>query len=112
MVAQGKRESGVQWKTDFDFPFTLLIDRDMAIYRLFGLRREVKMVWKLDTFTFYAAKVIEGRKENMVCDGDDLSIMGGDFIVKQSGEVVFAYRQKGVFDRPQITDLLQCLRAN
>ena len=111
MVALGKRESGVQWKKDYDSPFTQLIDRDMAIYRLFGLRREVK-VWKLDTFTFYAAKVIEGHKDTMMYDGDDVTVMGGDFIVKQSGEVVFAHRQKGVFDRPQITDLLQCLRAN
>ena len=109
IVAQGLRESGVQWKKDYSIPFTLLIDREMALYRLFGLRREVKLVWNLEIFTFYAAKVIEGRKDNMAYEGDDLTVMGGDFIVRQSGEVVFAHVQTGQFDRPQLPYLLQCM---
>ena len=109
MVAQGQRDSGVKWKKDFNLPFTLLIDRDMVFYRLFGLRREVKLIWNLDIFTFYAAKVIEGRRDNMGYNSDDLTVMGGDFIVKQNGEVVFTHPQKGQFDRPKIADLLQCL---
>ena len=110
-MAQGLRESGVQWKKDYDLPFTLLIDRDMAFYRSFGLRREVKLIWNLEIFTFYAAKVVEGRKDNNIpYDGDDLTVMGGDFIVKRNGEVVFAHVQKGQFDRPPVLQLLQCLK--
>ena len=110
VVAQGLRESGLQWKRDFNLPFRLVIDQDMKLYRLFGLRRQVKLIWNLEIFTFYAAKVIEGRRDNMAYDGDDITVMGGDFVVKRSGAVVFAHPQKGQFDRPQVEDVLQCLR--
>ena len=110
MVAQGLRESGLQWKKDYGLPFKLVVDRDMVFYQQFGLRREVKLVWNLEIFTFYAAKVIDGRKDNMPYEGDDLTVMGGDFIVRQDGEVIFAHVQTGQFDRPQVTDFLSCLR--
>ena len=111
MVAQGLRESGLQWKKDYSLPFQLVVDRDMVFYRELGLRREVKLVWNLKIFTFYAAKVIEGQKDNMAYEGDDLTVMGGDFIVHQSGKVVFTHIQTGQFDRPQVEDLLQCLKS-
>ena len=109
VVAQGLRESGLKWKMDYGLPFQLLIDREMILYRLFGLRREVNLVWNLDIFTFYAAKVIEGRKDNMAYEGDDLTVMGGDFILRRTGEVIFAHSQSGQFDRPQVKDFLHCL---
>ena len=108
-MAQGQRESGVQWKKDYNLPFPLLIDREMSFYQQFGLRRQVKLVWNLEICTFYAAKVVDGRQDNMAYDGDDLTVMGGDFITSQSGEVVFAHAQTGQFDRPQISEFLECL---
>lgn len=110
VVAQGTRESGVQWKRDYSLPFQLLIDRDMKFYRQFGIQRRVSLVWNLEIFTFYAAKVIEGRQDNMAYDGDDMTVMGGDVIARQSGEVIFAHIQTGQFDRPQMADFLQCLK--
>lgn len=101
----------MQWKKDYNIPFTLLIDSDMEFYRLFGLRREAALAWNLQIFTFYAAKVIEGRTDNMGYDGDDLTVMGGDFIVKRSGEIIFAHPQTGQFDRPQMADLLLYLKT-
>ena len=110
VVAQGLRESGLQWKKDYGLQFPLLIDRDMRFYRQFGLRRRLKLVWNLEIFTFYAARVVEGGKDNMVYPGDDLTLMGGDFIVRRNGEVIFAHAQTSQFDRPQISDLKNCLK--
>ena len=110
VVAQGLRESGLQWKKDYNLPLRLVIDEERKLYRQFGLRKEVKLVWNLEIFTFYAAKVIAGRTDNMAYDGDDLTVMGGDFIVKRSGEVVYARPQESQFDRPKMADFLQCLR--
>ena len=109
-MAQGQRESGVQWKKDYNLPFPLLIDREMIYYRQFGLRRQVKSVYKIETFTRYAAEQTAGFYGPLAYDGDDLSVMGGDFVVKQNGEVVFAYVQDSQLDRPQIEDFLQCLK--
>lgn len=110
VVAQGIRESGLQWKKDYGFTCQLLIDHDMVFYRQFGLRREVKLVWTLETFNFYAANVIEGRGDNLSYDGDDLTVMGGDFIVDKTGNVVFAHVQSGQFDRPPVEDILKCIK--
>ena len=111
MVAQGQRESGVQFKKDYDLPFPLLIDREMILYRQFGLRRKIKVLFKVETFTRYATQLIEGTTKSFdVYDGDDIAVMGGDFIVKQNGEVVFAYVQDSQLDRPAVEDFLQCLK--
>lgn len=114
IIAQGLQESGVQWKKDHDLSFPLLIDRDMVFYRLFGLRRNVKAAWNLEIYRFYAARAVEGQYSDSeeVYDGDDMAVMGGDFIVKQNGEVIFARTQEGPFERPEIADLLQCLKSS
>ena len=110
IVAQGTKESGVQWKKESDLPFTLLIDRDRKLYRLFGLRRQLKAFFKVETFTAYAAQIIAEGSLGKPYPGDDLTVMGGDFIVRRSGEVMFTYIQKSQLDRPAVSDLLQCLK--
>ena len=109
VVAQGLRESGLKWKKDYGLPFQLLLDREMELYRAFGIRRELKLVCTLEIFAFYAAKVVEGQKDNMAYEGDDFAVMGGDFIIRQNGEVAFARTQSGQFDRPEVAELLECL---
>ena len=59
-MAQGQRESGLQWKKDNNIPFRLVIDEERKLYRQFGLGREVKLVWTLEAFAFYAAEMIAG----------------------------------------------------
>ena len=41
--------------------------------------------------------------------GDDLTTLGGDFIVDSSGKVVYAYPSKHQYDRPDVDDLLRHL---
>ena len=43
-------------------------------------------------------------------DGDDIAIMGGDFIVRNDGKVVYAFHQTTP-ERPDVQDLLSCLKA-
>ena len=60
---------------------------------MFGLHHEVNLIWNLEIFTFYSAKAIEGRKGNMAYEGDDLTVMGVDSILRRAGEVIFAHSQ-------------------
>ena len=110
IVAQGTRESGVQWKKNNSLPFTLLIDRDMKFYRLFGFRRQVKCIFKIKTFTTYAAQLVADGSFSEPYAGDDLTVMGGDCIARQSGKVVFTYVQESHLDRPAVSDILHCLK--
>ena len=43
-------------------------------------------------------------------DGDDTFIMGGDFIVKNDGKVVYAFHQTTP-ERPDVQDILSNLKA-
>ena len=46
----------------------------------------------------------------LVYEDDDLWIMGGDFIVKNDGKVLFALHQTTFNERPPVDDLLSCLK--
>ena len=46
----------------------------------------------------------------IVYEDDDLWMMGGDFIVKNDGKVLFALHQTTYNERPPIDDLLSCLK--
>ena len=82
----------------------------MKLYRLFGFRRQIKAIFKVETFTGYAAQIIAEGSLAKPYAGDDLTMMGGDVIVRQSGEVMLTYVQKSQLDRPAVSDLLQCLK--
>ena len=58
----------------------------------------------------YAERKIQGIPFPQPYEGDDLFIMGGDFIVRKDGEIVFAFHQTTTVDRPDTDDLLSCLR--
>ena len=47
---------------------------------------------------------------NLEYEDDDLWIMGGDFIVKNDGKVLYALHQTTYYERPSVRDLLSCLK--
>ena len=57
----------------------------------------------------YAERKIQGIPFPKPYEGDDLFIMGGDFIVRKDGEIIYAFHQTTV-ERPDIDDLLSCLK--
>ena len=57
----------------------------------------------------YAEKVAGGRVDNIAYPGDDVTVIGGDFIVDSSRKVVYAYCSKEQYDRPELNQLLKNL---
>lgn len=109
-VARGTRESGVKWMEDFKVSFPLYLDVERNLYRKFGLRRMLKASFNLAIFIYYADAVMAGRGDRMAYSGDDLTVMGGDFIVDSSGKLIFAHPSKEQYDRPYVAKLLEALR--
>lgn len=107
VVASGTLEGGQKWLETYKSPFPLLLDRDLVLYRLFGIKRLLKVAWDLKVFTAYAEAVARGRVDNIAYDGDDVTVIGGDFIVNASGKVLYSYCSKEQYDRPEISDLLK-----
>ena len=42
-------------------------------------------------------------------DGDDATVIGGDFVVDDSGKVLYSYCSQDQFDRPQVKDLIKAI---
>ena len=91
--------------------FPAYCDPEWTVYRQLGLRRMIGVGGKpTQRALIYAERKIQGIPFPYPYEGDDLFIMGGDFIVKRDGEIVYALHQTTV-DRPGIDDLLSCLKA-
>ena len=61
-------------------------------------------------YSYAERKMKHGTPFPKLYDGDDLFVMGGDFIVRKDGEVVYAFHQTTP-ERPDVQDLLSCLKA-
>ena len=109
VVASGTREGGLQWLETYKSPFPLLLDWDLMLYRMFGIRRLLKVAWDLNVFIAYAEAVAKGRVDNIAYSGDDVTVIGGDFITNASGKLIYSYCSKEQYDRPPVDDLLKVL---
>jgi hypothetical protein len=87
---------------DLEVPYPVLIDREMASYRSWGLGR----ARRLKTYTSpkillgYAARLLF-RGERLMF-GSDPDQLGGDFVVGPDGRLTYAHPQQGVNDRPPV----------
>lgn len=111
VVASGTREGGLQWLETYKSPFPLLLDRDLVLYRSFGIKRLLKAAWDLKVFVAYAGAVAGGRVDNIAYSGDDVTVIGGDFIADVSGKLLYAYRSKEQYDRPEVEELLEVVSS-
>lgn len=109
VVASGTREGGLTWLQRYKLPFPLILDQELVLYRMFGIRRLLKEAWNLDIFIAYAEAVAGGRVDNIAYSGDDVTVIGGDFIADSTGRVLYSYRSKEQYDRPDVEDLLKVL---
>ena len=92
---------------DLEVPYPVLIDREMASYRAWGLGR----ARRLKTYTSprillgYAARLLF-RGERLMF-GSDPDQLGGDFVAGADGRLVYAHPQRGVNDRPPVGVLVR-----
>ncbi len=109
MVASGNREGGLRWFKEYGSSLPLLLDQDLRLYQGVGLRRLVGVAWNLKVFVGYAEAVVGGRVDRLAWPEDDVTVLGGDVMLDSNGEVVYVYRSKEQYDRPEVSDLLNAL---
>jgi peroxiredoxin len=90
-----------------NWPFVMLADPERKAYGYFGLKRlPWHRVFSLSTLKLYAHLLLKGRKlENY--GRDDFYQSGGDFLLDESGKIVFAHRSHDPADRPGVGRLLE-----
>lgn len=91
-----------------DVPFPVLVDRERAAYRAWGLgRASFARIW-LDprVWARYARGALETGRPGRL--GVDTLQLGGDFVVDPAGRVVYS-RPQVTDDRPPVGVLLETL---
>ena len=111
ILTHGTREDGVEYRKAHPSQFPAYCDSQRTLYRQLGLRRILKILTTTAMCKYGEMKVQGLPFPDLVYEDDDLWIMGGDFIVKDDGKVLFSLHQTTYYERPSIQDLLSCLKA-
>lgn len=111
VVARGTEVSAKRWLESNDFPCSMVLDFEMKMYRELGLKRSVAGVWNISALVAYAEEKVAGKLDTTRYEGDDIHIMGGDFVTDSSGTLRMAYCSSDSQDRPSVDAILAALDA-
>jgi len=112
MVASGNRDGGLRWYKEYGSSLPMLLDQELQLYKRIGIQRLLSVAWDLNVFIGYAEKVTAGRVDRIAWPGDDVTVIGGDFICDSQGTLVYVYKSKEQYDRPEVSSLLDCLKSH
>lgn len=112
MVGNGKRETAMKWKDENNFPYPVVLDSDLDLYRELGMKRSA-MIWQAPNFWGFAEDYLAGRQVPTIIEGEGIHVMGGDFITDSTGKLVFSYKMTDghIKDRPALNQILATLDA-
>jgi hypothetical protein len=98
-----------QWMNEVCGTFTVLLDRDRAVYQAYGLERSRLRSYHPRVVWIYIKRWFQrGKFHNS--HGDDTSQLGGDFIVDMNGKLRFIHPSHDPADRPSVEKLLVALK--
>ena len=86
----------------------LYLNQDLSLYISFGLGRRCTLLG-LHMIDRYAQKILHNEEILPKYDDDDIYQMGGDYIVSESGKVVYEFSTQEN-ERPSVEELLRALR--
>lgn len=89
--------------------FTVLLDRDRAVYKAYGLERSRLRSYHPRVVWIYIKRWFQ-RGDFYDSHGDDTSQLGGDFIVDKKGILRLVHPSHDPTDRPSVEKLLAVLK--
>ena len=91
------------------WPFAVLTDPERTSYRAFGLGRFSRArVFSLSTLLLYMRLLRKGIKREPY-GGEDVYQSGGDFLLDQSGKVLWSFKSKDPTRRPSVDEMLKAV---
>ena len=99
----------VRYQEGHHWPFLILADPERVAYRAFELKRlSLLRVFSPSTLALYLKLLRQGKRIERYGD-NDYSQGGGDFVLDDEGNVLFAHRSREPADRPTVKMLLQAI---
>ncbi|MBI2332027.1 MAG: redoxin domain-containing protein [Chloroflexi bacterium] len=97
-----------QWMNEVCGTFTVLLDRDRAVYKAYGLERSRLRAYHPRVVWIYIKRWFQ-RGEFYDSHGDDTSQLGGDFIVNKNGILRLVHPSHDPTDRPSMDELIDVI---
>ncbi len=92
----------------YSVTFPLYLDNDHLFYRQLGLGQKC-LILQTQFASKYGRMKLLGLKIPPVYPGDDILLMGGDYIFNRDGQLLHGYPTETI-DRPSIAELLDVLK--
>lgn len=108
IISFGTPKQARAWLEDTCSPFTMVLDRERAVYRAYGVKKSWLRSWTPMTAWFYVRAILKGRKLKGI-QGDPHQL-GGDFIVDSKGIVRMSHPSRFATDRPPASRLITELK--
>ena len=110
-MGTGTEENAKVWAEANKFPFPLLLDPEIQLYRSLGLKRFVGGIFGLQVLFDFIEAEVAGKLIIDHFDGDDPNLNAGDYIADSSGKLVMAFNGRVYKDRPSVDAILAALDA-
>jgi peroxiredoxin len=105
-VGQGTPARSAKFRTDYDLPFPVLGDREMASYRLFGLTRGgMGGLLQPKSWPAGVRSMLHGHRPGRP-DGGDINQNPGTFLIDRSGQILRAQAGQHAGDFPSAREIL------
>jgi dehydrogenase/reductase SDR family protein 12 len=107
IVGNGARHFAAAFREDFDLDGPLLVDPELRAYRAAGLRRgRVELL--SPRLPRNALRALLGGSRQQGVQGDPWQL-GGVFVIRPGGELVFRHASREAGDHPSVDDVLAAL---
>ncbi len=100
------------YRKDLELPFLIASDPDRRAYRRYGLHRgSFWDIWGPRSLWAYLRLLARGRRLQRPFTDQDLSQLGGDFVINGDGLLRYEHVSRDPSDRPPVDELLDALQA-
>jgi hypothetical protein len=110
VVSQGKSEVLAHFERKNPMPFPVTGDPERAVYKAFGLTRTSFLTFLMPWILWkYIVKVFTGTPVRMPYMSEDVTQLGGDFLLDQQGNILWEFRSKNPTRRPSVDEMLKAV---
>ena len=100
-----------RYRNDLKLPFPIGSDPGGKAYADYGLGKGSRWkIWHPRTLLKYLGYALKGKKIKRPKKDDDLSQLGGDFVIDAQGRVLLAHASERPDDRPSVDTLIAALQ--